>query len=213
MTTGLVATFASTPALMQMPSYVAGNWVALGTMGATGGASGGQTGWIKLFPFILRQQLTISQLGLNVATAHAGGNVAMALYTVDTSMLPTNLVDHTGALSTASTGPVSAALGSNQQLPPGLYWAASMIDNATAQYTSILTSTNASMSPLYLAIGNSSLANVLGGGNQQTGLIYNNTFGSWPGCRGKARPARTVHPPDRRTQSQAVGRCGYDRVL
>jgi hypothetical protein len=180
MTISLVATFASTPALMEMPSYVASNWVALSTMGASGGPSGGQTGWIKLFPFILRQQLTISQLGLNITTADAGGNVAMALYTVDTSMLPTNLVNNTGALSTASAGPVSGALGSNTQLPPGLYWAASMIDNTTARYTSILTATNAAMSPLYLAIGNSSLANVLGGGNQQTGFIYSNTFGAWP---------------------------------
>jgi hypothetical protein len=180
MTNSLVATFASTPALMEMPSYVAGNWVALSTMAATGGASAGQTGWIKLFPFILRQQLTISQLGLNITTADAGGNVAMALYTVDTSMLPTNLIDHTGSLSTASTGPVSGSLSQNQQLPPGLYWAASMIDNTTAQYTSILTSTNAGMSPLFLAIGSSSLASLFNGGNQNTGFIYSGVFGTWP---------------------------------
>jgi hypothetical protein len=58
-----------------------------------------------------------------------------------------------------------------------------MIDNTTAQYTSILTSTNAGMSPLFLAIGASSLASLFNGGNQNTGFIYSGVFGAWPATR------------------------------
>lgn len=170
-------------ALMDMPGYVAGNWVALSTMAATGGANGGQTGWIKFFPFILRERCTIEALGSNITTGYTGGNVQLGLYTADLSggtFMPTTLIDNTGSLSTTNTGPVSGALSQNRQLEAGLYWAASTIDNTTAQYTTILTATNAALGPLFLAIGNSSLSVLFNVGGQKTGFIYSGTFGTWP---------------------------------
>jgi hypothetical protein len=167
-------------ALMEMPSYVAGNWVALSSMGATGGANGGQTGWVKFSPFILRERCTISGLSINITTGSAGGNVQLALYSADSTLLPTNLIDHTGSLSTTNTGAVSGALGANQQVEAGLYWAASQIDNMTAQYTTTHCAINSAVSLLFLAIGNPSLSSLFNGGNQNIGFIYANSFGTWP---------------------------------
>jgi hypothetical protein len=170
-------------ALMEMPSYVAGNWVALTSMASNGGASGGQTGWIKFFPFVLRERCTIAALGLYISVAGSGGNVAMALYTADVAggtLLPTTLIDNTGSLSTTNTGPVSGSLSQNRQLEAGHYWAASSIDNTNAQYISILDNLNAPMSPLFLAIGNASLSTVFANGEPDIGFIYSGTFGTWP---------------------------------
>lgn len=120
------------------PIYVAGKWyippgVLLGTSAANPGNSA-----IKLFPFIARADVTISDLSVRLGgTASAGGGVIAALYASDpTTGLPTGTPLATGSAAMSTTTSASnptTTLGANYQLQAGtLYYLASQMDNTTA---------------------------------------------------------------------------------
>jgi hypothetical protein len=166
----------------QHNGFVAGNWYSCG-VGVLGTGAAPGTGVMVLYPFILEQAVTISNLGARVTILSAAGNFHMGIYAADpVTKQPTGLpvaTTGTGAtgLSTAATGTITGApSGGNVALQPGLYWTALICDNATAAFTSYGTAGNQYIANL---IGSSAIASVLGttnamNGYKVTGLTFSN---------------------------------------
>ena len=155
--------------------YIAANWyIPLGTYGSTSGANPGAN-TIRIYPAFIRERITINALGMQINTLSAGGNVQAAIYANNASTnQPTGTaLASTASMSTASTGPVNAAV--SLQVEPGLYWFASNCDNATAIFAAVLTSGNASA-----LVGNATQSNVLTAGAGIQGYSFAQTFNTWP---------------------------------
>ena len=167
------------------PGYVANSgaqWYGmLPCDNTTGNAAA--NGTTKLTPFILKERLTISQLGVKVSTLFSGGNVQLALYTdaVDASgqHQPANIIDHTASLSTTTAVFVSGPLGANQQLEAGMYWMAWNSDNSTAK----VQSPNVDNSYIGILIGSTTGANA-GGNASIVGRNVTQAFGTWANLGG-----------------------------
>lgn len=168
--TGKLITNAS---VSDMPDYVAGNWYLPYIIVATSNGQAPGAGSIRLVPMYLKSKLTINNLGVNITTASAGGNVQAAIYANNPATgrpTGTALVT-TGNMATDATGAVSSTV--NIQLNPGLYWFATNSDNSTVTYIS-----NGSTSPYQsIMIGSTSLSNTAG---MLSGLSVTQTFGTWP---------------------------------
>jgi hypothetical protein len=97
--------------------------------------SGGSTPGNKIYfvPFVVFfPGITVSQIGVDITTLAAGGNLQLAIY-ADAAGVPDGAVlGSTASQSTAATGLFSVALGSNTALVPGRYWLALNMDNATS---------------------------------------------------------------------------------
>lgn len=148
------------------------------------GASAGN-GTTRLSPFILKERVTISSLGINISVLNIGGSLQLALYldAVDTSAThcPANLIDKTASISTTNAGFVSAALGGNQQLEPGMYWVAWNSDNAPTRVTSPANTTG---EQAYM-IGSQTGANVAAAG-LTVGKSVAQVFNTWGNLGGSA---------------------------
>lgn len=118
--------------------YVANNWYALVPPGAATQAGGSVAATtIYLTPFVIKQRVTISQLGLAITTG-SSGKIQAALYNSTSSLLPGTLIDHSGDMSTTTgTVNVTSNLGSSQQLNPGLYFSAVCQDNSSAKFATM----------------------------------------------------------------------------
>lgn len=152
---------------------------------------------LRIHPFILRSRCTIDKLACRVSTLSASGNVQLALYNKrsNSDLLPGTLIDKTGSITTAASATVSASLGANQQLWPGLYWAASQHDNATSATSTV------GYNPAGELVGSATLTDVLSGNSAGlSGYAVTNTFGSWPGDLTNA----TLLPTNSGTQT-AIG--------
>ena len=163
------------------PGYVAANWylpVAPGIFSATAAFTANT---IYYHPIYITRRVTISDLGCQITTASAGGNLKIAIYANDASTgRPSGTpLAETGSISTTSTGNVSADItGSNVTLEAGTYWVAFWSDNSTAAVRGI-------------SRDNLTLGAALNGSTTLNGLIttagYNlrvfssaETYGTWP---------------------------------
>lgn len=102
--------------------YIAGRWYPCRrTSGLVGGSSWGTAGRGRFYPFSVRQRITVSDLGLNVATNDAAQNAQIAIYTANqTTGKPTGTqLAVTGDITVGSTNFQSAALGASITLEPG----------------------------------------------------------------------------------------------
>lgn len=109
--------------------YVSTRWYVPGDGLAAGAAV--TTGAIRLVPFPIYIPVTISDLGLFIKTAAAGGLASIGVYANNQATCrPTgNVLAQALNLTTTNVNVgVSAALGANVTLNPGWYWAASQVD-------------------------------------------------------------------------------------
>jgi Collagen triple helix repeat (20 copies) len=167
------------------PGYVANSgtqWYGIfpGNNAVGSAASNNQT---RLTPFIIRERMTISQLGVKVSTLSSGGNIQLGLYkdAVDASGMhqPANLIDHTGSLSTTTASFVSGPLGANQQLEAGMYWMGWNSDNGVAKVQSPVVSDGL----VGVMVGSITGTNVSSAASI-TGRWVTQTFGTWANLGG-----------------------------
>ena len=163
------------------PGYKSANWYTPDYRGAviTGAASA--SGTIYYHPIYIPRAITVSDLGCNLSTGAAGGNVKLAIYAHDASTnRPSGTpLAETGNISTTSTGLISADItGANVTLAAGVYWAAFWMDNTTAVLRCIQRDHITLATSL---IGSATLGNVIDtSGFALGGLTSAETFGTWP---------------------------------
>ena len=114
------------------PLYVAGRWYPVSPV-ITGGVAAA-SGTVRMCPFVLRQSVTVSDLGARV-TIVGGGSFQLAIYANNAAtMRPTGAVlARTGDILSTSLAAVSGDItGANVLLTAGVYWAAVNVDGASA---------------------------------------------------------------------------------
>lgn len=126
-------------AISGYPAYVSGRNYQLDQQGAPSNGSNIGTGKTRCFPVRIQAPITITELGVHIATGSAGGFLRVAIYNNDnTNRRPGTLVAATGNISTASSGTITAALVDSAggavasvTIQPGIYWFSLRVDNAT----------------------------------------------------------------------------------
>jgi len=162
--------------LSDHPGYIVNNWYLPYALTSFVASIAPGANSIRLFPAFIKHRVTISALGLRVATLSAGGNVQVAIYANNPATgrpTGTALVS-TASMSTAAVANVNAA--ASVQLEPGLYWFATNCDNGTATFA------GAAASTVYVGavIGSATQGNDLLGTQTLLGLSVAQTFGTWP---------------------------------
>ena len=168
--------------LASHPHYLSGNWYNPYPNAAVAAGNNG-AGFLNLEPFAVMEPITISALGIRVATLSAGGLVMAGIYAHSyTTGQPTgNVLASVVGLSTSAATTVSAALGANVMLPAALYWRAVQPDNGTAALQAIA----ATQSNTGALVGSTSLANVSSGTtNARITRAVANTYGTFPDLTG-----------------------------
>lgn len=117
--------------------HVANRWYMAHRGVVTNGSA--NAGLMQLVPFVLTERLTVSALGARVTALFSGGLFGLAIYAHDPlTGNPTGpAVAQVTGLDTTTTGVRSANLAAPVQLASGLWWAAMLIDNATAAVQSV----------------------------------------------------------------------------
>lgn len=155
-------------------SYISGNWYDLFSDSYTASAASTSAA-LQLWEFDIPERVTLSQLGIYVSTLGTTTAMVGIYANSQTTSRPTGnvLASVTGLVNT-STGPVSAALGSNVTFNPGSYWAAGMSGDSTARYGSTMNTTNR----LGRIAGDATLANVASAGVMN--MTAPATYGTFP---------------------------------
>lgn len=157
------------------PGYVAGKWYApmLGVQSGTAMAAD----TVKVIPFFVPQRITVSDLAIRITTVSAGGHVRVGIYASDaTTKKPTGNALSSAVIATDSALLISATLGANVSLNPGLYYLASQSDNST-----VVCNAPSSSSPPSLAayLGDTSLGNLSTGSSiNYSSLSASGTYAS-----------------------------------
>jgi hypothetical protein len=159
------------------PPYQTGNWYNA-VPGQTAGTAVVQTsGKVVCEPFVIYQQVTINQLGVNILVA-GSSNFQMALYNNNSSNRPGTEIDDTHGANTVdtTTGVNQVSLGSSDVLSPGIYWFCITQNDSTVKYLSV-SNANTFVTGL---IGSSAVANTLSNSYTQgvTGSLTYPT-GTW----------------------------------
>jgi hypothetical protein len=163
---------------------VAGKWVAAVSSGATISAGANSSSSMWLYPFVVTEEVTISDLGMRVATVGAGvtGMLGIYAHSLTTGHATGVALASVTGLSMASAAAVSATLPSNVTLQPGIYWAAFQASGATAAATFWA---SGETSQIALVSGGDTLSELFSGTNtlmQLKGIA--NTFGTFPDLTG-----------------------------
>ena len=117
--------------------HVANRWYMAHRGVVTTGTAGASL--MQLVPFVLTETLSINALGARVTTLSAGGLFGLAIYAHDPlTGNPTGpAVAQAMGLDTSTAGARTAVLPAPVQLGQGLWWAAMLLDNATAAIQSV----------------------------------------------------------------------------
>ncbi len=162
------------------PPYAAGRWYPAFLLGTVTTGTAVTANKIRMLPFVVLAEITITDLAVRVATLSAGGNAQVAIYASNANGDPTGpALAATSNLSTAvATTDVSATLSAPVTLSAGLYFMAINADNSTAQFQTV----GQSNSHMACLLGSTSLADLAPGGNNnsEAPLSVDQTFGTWP---------------------------------
>lgn len=164
--------------------YASGNWYPSVPEGSVANGSALAANSIRYHPFLIREKVTLSDLGARVTTAAASGNIQLAIYRMNMSTRrPTGTaLTSTPSISTASATTVNsgAALnGGNVTLEPGWYFFALNVDSTaggTVSFSYISISSNFQSG----VMGSTTQATIAGG--QATGSFFltsSQTYGTW----------------------------------
>lgn len=163
---------------------ISGRWLAAATDGGTiaAGASGSTYMWV--YPFAITEPVTISDLGIRVSGASAGVTAMLGIYahSYTTGEATGNVLASVSGLSMATAASVSATLGSNITLIPGIYWGAFQASGAVATATTTVSAQITLMTTLSGSTTLSSLVSAAGVTVQHKGVI--NTYGTFPDLTG-----------------------------
>ena len=122
------------PAVVPVPPYISGRWYPTSALVNAGGAAAA-VDTVRLYPFILRQPVTVSDLGTRITTV-GGGSFQLAIYGNNpATMRPTGAVlARTAGMLNTSLAVVSADItGANVALSAGVvYWGATNVDASSA---------------------------------------------------------------------------------
>jgi hypothetical protein len=161
------------------PVYVSGRWYLPDSRETvmSAGSAFGAANTLRLSPGIIDRTVTISELGVVVTTADAGQNIQIGIYRSSaTTAYPTTLVGNTGSITLTGTGNKTAALsGGNVTLVPGLYWFAT--NNTGTAVVCVRGATGQAFGGI--AIGSTTLGNVIGNALGVAFLTTPGTFGTW----------------------------------
>jgi len=158
------------------PGFIVGNyyWPRF-TTGLSAASSAPGANVVTCFPGQVDLGVTIDTLAGRVATANAG-NVQIAVYSNGAYGRPETKLVSTASMSTASAAGVSSA--ASLQMPAGLYWFCTNVDNAVAAMVSFGVSTSVyGLGPVL--IGSATLANIANT-TFLSGIRTAQTFGTWP---------------------------------
>lgn len=105
---------------------------------AVGGAQVQTAGRLMYAPWLVKTDITLDRLAIEVTTAVAASNARLGIYNADTSWQPTTLVLDAGTVSCATTGIKTLTI--NQALPAGRYLAVHNVDTAGISLRTIVAS-------------------------------------------------------------------------
>lgn len=174
----------ATTVLLPAPKFVSGRWYQPIQGAVSAGAALSQNS-VRLVPFAITSETTISALATRITTLAAGGNISLAIYASDsTTGYPTGApLASTGSIATDATGPVSANLGANATLPVGVYWMAVNADNGTV----VCQTLSGSVPNAAYFVGSATLANITGASTGATFVLtIAQAYGAWPTLTGTA---------------------------
>lgn len=180
------------------PGYVAGRWYST-LVGNFSAGTALANGSIRLYPFMVTQAITLSNIGARVTTAASGGNIQLAIYASNTSTkYPTGTaLCSTASISTTTAGDVGPAACAISLTAGTLYWGAVNAD-ATAGGTAIMQVLAAAATNAGWLIGATTQAGISGAATSGNFLIVAATaFNTWPDLTNTASPLQT--------ESQSVG--------
>lgn len=165
---------------MVRPVYKSGRWYPAPLIGSVTTGTAVTANKIRMLPFLLPVDVTITDLAVRVATLSAAGNVQVAIYASNSDGDPTGAaLAASGNLSTASAAvDVTHTLAAPLALTAGLYFMAINSDNSTAQFKTVGQSNN----HMAILIGSTSLGDLSPGGNNnsEAPISVDHTFGTWP---------------------------------
>lgn len=161
------------------PGYISGNYYDFMDEATMNGA-GAVNGSLFLYPFMIKEKVTISALAARVTTLSAVGGgldvVMIGIYAHKASTgrpIGNPLASVTGLSTTAVAG-ISGVLGSNVTLEPGIYWAAGQAANSTVRMASVINTGKLMLN----FIGSATLSNVMAASGYM--LTTSNTYGTFP---------------------------------
>jgi hypothetical protein len=161
------------------PVYVSGRWYAPDSrdFAVAAGLAMSAANTLRLTPGVIHRTVSVTALAANVTTGEAGRNIQLGIYNSSaTTAYPTTLVGRTASMTTDATGTKSASItGGAVTLQPGLYWWAINTDG-TAVVCAVST---AGVMTAPIAIGSTTIANVLGVSATLTALTTADTFNTW----------------------------------
>ena len=145
------------PAIIPTPAYIANRWYPTAAIVNSGGLAVA-TDTVRLYPFLLRAPMTVSDFGARVTTVGLG-SFQLAIYANNpTTMRPTGtvLARTAGILTTAATEVSADITGANVSLAAGLYWGATNVDATSA--IAVFQSAGVSSGVVTALVGAASLA-------------------------------------------------------
>ncbi len=162
--------------------YVSGSYYhGLNALVAAGAAIGGGT--IRLHPIIIKERMSLSELGARVTTSESSKNFQLAIYTSDpASRLPTGAaLGSTASMSAGATGAMTGSIsGGSITLNPGLYWMALNTDTTTAVFQAF----GANSTFIAALLGGTASQVSSGTTSSVAYLTFAQAFGSWPNLTG-----------------------------
>lgn len=181
LSSGATCTASCTISAPSNVSYVANNFYFGQDQNSGGLAATVMSSTVTVWtPIFIGQPITISELGMKLTTASAGGNFQLAIYANSTSNLPTGAVlGKTTSISTTSTGILKAALVSNVSITTaGVYWIGAQSDNSVMAFAG--QGANTTMSGFL--VGVSTYTDLFNGSaaNAQIWSTTGTTFATWP---------------------------------
>lgn len=161
---------------LSSPGYLVSNWYLPWPASTITGGSwvNSGAGEVGCYYGYVQQQLTISNLGVDVTTPDSGGNIQLSIYSNGSWGRPSAPVVSTSSISTTTTGLKSAT--ASAQIGPGGYWFCSNMDNTT----SIVVSYAPTMGNTSAIVGSASDGNVISASGAITGIKTAQSFGTWP---------------------------------
>lgn len=167
------------------PGYVSGRWYLPndGRAMTTGQQAVNAALWLT--PFMVMAPVTISALGVKIATASAGGNFMLGIYEAARPSAPRVSIS---GLSTTSTNGVIGTLGASVTLRPGLHYTAIEADNATVRFQSW----TGAYSHMGFLSGGADPSSIVSG---QCDYLLTNTYGSFPDLTSATLTQNTTSSP------------------
>lgn len=146
------------------PGYVAAQWMGLQSQGGIAAAGAAMVaGSFYCAPFHVQARVTISAMAFRVTTISAAANAQLGLFNnlaTANGYRPGTQLDsnaHTANISVGSAASVNGALGANEQVEPGVYWACFQPPDATVRVAVIPTNT---LSAYQSLVGSQTAANI-----------------------------------------------------